>query len=75
MVASITQVRSILSFLMNQILIFYCRSQIFGLYYIFKRSISYLCVTVSPCILATRQQYVLGFLYVYFKTNLLTSVN
>jgi hypothetical protein len=47
---------------------FYYRSQAFELCHILKGSVSYeyLYVTILPCILVTRQQYVLSFLCAYF---------
>jgi hypothetical protein len=60
---------------MNKTLISDYRSQVSEFLHIFEESINYMYAKISPCILVTRYYFVLSFLYVYFKTNFLISVN
>jgi hypothetical protein len=75
MEASIIRIQSALSFLINQNLICYCRSQIFELRHIFISSVICFYVVILPFIPAMRHEHRLSFLFVYFLTNLFTSTN
>jgi hypothetical protein len=68
MVAGTTRIRSPLNLLLETVLICNCRSEIFVLWYILKRSVCYLYVITLTCILVARQQHtrMLSFLSVYF---------
>jgi hypothetical protein len=63
MVANIIQIQSLLNFLLNQVLICNCHSEILELCHIFRECISYLYVTIFPCILVMRHEEISSFLF------------
>jgi hypothetical protein len=66
-IASITCTwnQSSLNFVLNQILICYCHSQIFELWHNFKESV-YFHIMILSCIQLMRQQRIVSFLCIYF---------
>jgi hypothetical protein len=74
-VASIATIQSPLNFLLTQILINCCHSQLSELWSIFKQCVFYFYCKILTCILVIRRQHVYGFLYVYFWINVLSNVN
>jgi hypothetical protein len=68
MISSIIQTECSLDFLLNGIWFCCCRSKIFELGHVFKRSVTHNCFhfMIFPCILVLRQQHILSFLCVNF---------
>jgi hypothetical protein len=75
MVASNIRVQSALNFLMDRILICRCRSQISELCHTSNGSISYLHITIFPCILTTRRQHTVSFLCICLLPILTSGLN
>jgi hypothetical protein len=55
MVANLTQIQSPLNFLLKEILIFYCRSQVYELCHIYKTSVNYLYVMILSILVRIQQ--------------------
>jgi hypothetical protein len=62
MAVSIARIQSPLNFLLNQIFICYCRSQIFEFARFLKDLLAIFYVMTFPCNLVTRQQYIVTYL-------------